>query len=1343
MDNNTDNNIEVKLDNFLKYCLGYIKLINPAFSRSKVSTDPLEKDIFDHNFIHTVDPDTSSILLDLDAFYSHTPKELTDDNRDEYLRQKTIATKLDEIRNKFKVDEYTKQINLNFGFFKVEIPENSELLELEKEETPKKTTAKDGIYPLFSVPVDITIRGNKYYIELLDSNVIPNFGFLQDVLGENRYFEFADFIRELEIDGELSLPISKETISRIWDFLSLKLKLSKAEFDENSFDFYRFVVSLASKSNYFLAQDLAELSKAEEEDLLDTALSSWVSEEDLNIQETVNERDGELFFPFDYNKHQLKVLSVINNKASIVQGPPGTGKSQTIANIICHLAANGKRVLFLSQKAQALKVVKDKLKDLDTPYLYGYIPNRHSPIYSQEEENDSASNALMGISQYISSFEDNRKEKLDDKVYSLEKTKDFFNLSITKQREIFSVYQTISDLEEYETKPLDEDRVLESLNKESYQEIVNFKKEIESLTSYCGEYVAKSGPSNSYNTKFKNLTEKTYSETISSICKEIDRVWYDRKSFIGGILNNPILKLRLRNITNKLPCEIFEEFNSIIGKKRLKSEILLELNNLGEYFKYKECAAKLIEVNEAVGISLNQIGLDNEGFAKLLSLVEKYGFDDAIVKIQEKIRAEKQLRQIKFENPNEVALLMKQVKLEYKDRVKTYLRNRIKKQIRYATSSAAVKGIIHRIAKALTKSKKAHKTFDKLKSDDHNFEVLKDIVPIWIMDLEDVSRLVPLKKGLFDYIILDEASQCNIAYAMPAMYRSKHVILFGDSEQMRDTTIRFKTNNSLIKLARDYSIPDHLQIKSEEDSVKSIIDIGNNRGFPSQNLLYHYRSPKELIGFSNDQFYAPIGKKLEVINSSYLPYKDTNKVMVNHFIEPEHSEQDSDKTNISEAKHILNLIKDLRADEKTKDKSIGVVTFLNEQAWLLQEMIEDESIKVSTVENIQGDEKDIIIYSFVISSPDQKRRYISLTGEGGDIASSINRGRVNVAFSRARMQVHCVSSLSIEEWPAGIWIDKYLNYVEKNGEVNYYDQNLKSFDSFFEEEFYYLIRNHFDKNYIIQNQVESCGFKIDFVVTDIKANKKLAIECDGPTHFEKECTSVYVDSDLERQLVLESAGWKFYRIPYSDWISDSFDRNSVSKEIEEFFSECGAKRKDLLEIADLVIDNPIITSDKEEVIAVSSEKIDDELNEKKIKPISTKKYIHSEYLLIYCADETRDILVSLVDSNRCLWITERIKSGNQSEVSKNGIGIAILDLQNFLDKTANTLSTGNENSISWKGEGKSKLIFKRIGQGSISIQHYVESQNFTGFTKRGFSLTFEQYIQFVALLVEKINAISE
>jgi len=214
---------------------------------------------------------------------------------------------------------------------------------------------------------------------------------------------------------------------------------------------------------------------------------------------------------------------------------------------------------------------------------------------------------------------------------------------------------------------------------------------------------------------------------------------------------------------------------------------------------------------------------------------------------------------------------------------------------------------------------------------------------------------------------------------------------------------------------------------------------------------------------------------------------------------------------------------------------------------------EVDNYKIGIIEGIQGDEKDIIIYSFVIRTPDQKNKYTPLAGEGGDIRAGINKGRVNVAFSRARLQTHCFISMPIEEIPNGIWIKKYLEYVKDNGKIDFFSVELKPFDSEFEKNFYDFIRSNLpQKEYRIQNQVRSCGFKIDFVITNTKTGDKIAVECDGPTHFQNEAdieTGIYAEDDEERQRILEAAGWKFYRIKYSDWIDKKFNRRLILDDV--------------------------------------------------------------------------------------------------------------------------------------------------------------------------------------------------
>lgn len=1150
---NLKSNIEIM--NLIKYCQGYIKLVNPSFNRFRITTDSIDSKYLSTNILNSGSGEEEDFEINLPEFYEYDPKDVPQDLKEEYDLQKSLALQLEQISNRFKISEYTKQINLNFGYFKVELPE-PEIDEYseDEEKAPVSKKIKNDVYPLFSIPIEITL-GRKISIKLQDVNIIPNIGFLFDVLGEEKFYSFSDFINRQEIEGNLRLPIESATVKNIWEELKTKLKLSNAIFDENSFDPSFFVISLSGKSNFFLEQDFNELLQLDEADFDDSSLNSWNSDEDLSLDDPVNERDGELFFPFNYNKDQVGVLSAIKNRACIVEGPPGTGKSVTIANILCHLAANGKKVLFLSQKAQAIKVVKDYLKELNVENLYGYIPNRFSSLYNSEEEKDSASNSLQSIQQYINSLNySNGNDTITDPRIKKFEYRDEINESIGIQRKIFEAYKEKSELDGFDIS-LDNYENFNNASDEDLRSIIKLNQESSDLKDKLDLYYR----NNSQFIIAKNklcenvgIDSNGYSAIIEDIINNMPQKAFERNGFLDP-LKKIMIKKGLKRHSDKLPKEIYDNYESILDEKGSRAEKIKALNDLRDFFDFKEKSALLeIKQNELEN-KIDQNGLSKVCFEKFIKIVnsEKDGFQ----KVRKFGITSAKIESLKNTNPNEINEYLHKINYKEKDYIAFYLRNIINKNLTEITGSAAVKGMLNRIASSLKKSKKAYKTFDKFKSEPTNFYVMREAVPIWIMDLEDVSRLIPLEKNLFDYVILDEASQCNIAYALPAMYRAQRAVFVGDSEQMRDDSIKFKTNQSLEILGKKFNVPDFLQIKPMGDAVQSIMDIGYKRGFTMKPLTYHYRSPRELIGFSNDNFYAKKNKKLKVINSNYVTYKDTNKVLLNHVVEPTKELDISSKSNIAEARYICNLIEELKKDPKTKNSSIGVLSFFGDQATLLRNMIKDENIKVSIVEGIQGDQKDIMIYSFVITDPSQKKMYVPLTSEGGEKNKELNEGRVNVAFSRARQQVHCVTSIPLEKWPEGIWIKRYLEYVENNGEINFFDTKLSPFDSKFEEDFFEeVLRAEFGKEFIIQNQVESCGFKIDFVITETETGKKLAIECDGPTHFVDEGQEIYVENDFERQSVLESAGWTFYRVNYADWINKNFKKDIFIKDIQGFFN---------------------------------------------------------------------------------------------------------------------------------------------------------------------------------------------
>lgn len=1161
--------MDKELLNYIKYCLGYVRITREKtiVAQQKYSINfPTEY----FNLVGLLNGDTDGNLgelINLEIFYKYDPKKVPAEEKEDYEKEKIFANKIEDIHNKYQNDQFTKQIILNFGYFEIELPieENGVLDTGEDEDEDKKIKTKIDRYPLFSLPIkiekEISKSGvSKYNVYAIDPEIQVNIGVLESILGEDLYFQLLDEMGKYEIDGKFILPIIDLSIFKeIWHKIKAQLKHTEANFDEDSFSLTEIKIALSPKANYFLAEDLVKLSKLSEEELSKTALTSWIKNDDLNI-ETEAPHEKDLYFPFLYDKSQLATLSIITNKSAIIQGPPGTGKSETISNILCHLAATGKRVLFVSQKAQALKVVKDKLKKLKIKYLFGYLPNPNSAQIGEDDEADGIVPQLASIDTYIQDLKNwkPRNPVIDQVIGIRDECRQNLNDAIDVQRKYYALHQELLNLKEYDIEISDLDCFARSFSSDEWTEIKNTKFEIEKLGKIIKKY--ESGEERKhFENLFSNLdfNNTHHADEIEKIRNDVEKTGFDRHSKFFRKINNISRSFRLGKVFNKLPCEIADEINKVQESGITRNEQIKYLNALYSHCFYYENINRLEDNEKKLKVKLSTCGVSDEEFNLLDQKIDSSKANNLenikrnILLVQEiKIQL---IELSKTESANRINFALQHAEKERSQRVAIYIQNIINRSLleKYE-KNITVKRIIGRIQRAFGKSRKAFKTFDKLRNDPDHFNAALDIIPIWIMELDDASRLLPLQASMFDYVILDEASQCNIAYTLPTMFRADRALFVGDKEQMRDSTIMFKSNHIFEELAHRYQIPDERQIKAAGTSVQSLLHIADNLKFKTRMLKYHYRSPAELIGFSNKNFYRG---NLVPLNSNYLTYKDTNRIIIVHEIKSDWKEEISDNVNVAEAKAILKLFKELRSDERYKNKSIGILSFFNAQATEIRKVFaeaglkeENDDYKVSIIEGIQGDEKDIIIYSFVIRSADQKKRYNPLTGEGGDIRADINKGRVNVAFSRAKMQVHCFVSMPLSDVPERIWIKKYLEYAKENGEVTFDLADLKPFDSYFEEDFYRTIKAGLKRGYKIQNQVVSCGFKIDFVISNTNTGKRIAIECDGPCHFKDEvdeACDIHVESDEERQRALESAGWKFCRVKYSDWIDEKFDRNTV------------------------------------------------------------------------------------------------------------------------------------------------------------------------------------------------------
>jgi len=506
---------KISLTNFIKYCLGYIKLTRQSsFLHQTKSGVKLPEYCFDLKELLESDPNenTENIgkLINLNTFYSFEPKNIPEEVRRRYDEEKTIANKIDEIYNKGKNDPYTKQIVFSFGYYEIEVPPEEET-ELradysEEEEGSKKVEKETNRFPLFSLPVSIEKvfekGAGKYFIKPIDTEIQVNINILADILGEDRYYELIEKFGKYELKGDLSLPIKNiEIFEEIWNEIKAQLKLTNAKFDEKSFSLNEIHIEIRPRANYFIAEDLQKLSKYKEEDFKNTSLISWIKDENLSLRDEIPE-EGELYFPFPYDEYQLRVLSIINNTASIIQGPPGTGKSQTIANLLCHLVAKRKKVLFVSQKQQALKVVKDMLKKLGVKYLFAYLPDIGSTQLNESDRLDGIALQLAALGSYIDELDYKTYSKKTTKIKESEITeesiknvaekkavlKQSFNESIKSQREIYKLYNELNILKNYEVEIENINQFSKGFSEDVRNKIITLKNDIERLEKEVKSY---------------------------------------------------------------------------------------------------------------------------------------------------------------------------------------------------------------------------------------------------------------------------------------------------------------------------------------------------------------------------------------------------------------------------------------------------------------------------------------------------------------------------------------------------------------------------------------------------------------------------------------------------------------------------------------------------------------------------------------------------------------------------------------------------------------------------------------------------------------------------------------
>ena len=437
------------------------------------------------------------------------------------------------------------------------------------------------------------------------------------------------------------------------------------------------------------------------------------------------------------------------------------------------------------------------------------------------------------------------------------------------------------------------------------------------------------------------------------------------------------------------------------------------------------------------------------------------------------------------------------------------------------------------------KKKKRHKAVRRLFGEIGG--ILGRLKPCVLMSPLSVARFLDPAVSRFDLVVFDEASQIPPWDAIGAIARGRQVVVVGDSKQLPPTSF--------------FDVAEAEEDFDEEDieDFESILDECVAGGLPAHALRWHYRSRHEhLIAFSNHHYYANHLLTFPAANES-VPWLGVKwrPVPAGHY------DKGRSRTNRAEADAVVKEIVTRLLDPARRSASLGVVTFSQAQQRLVEDLLDverarrpeiepyftkavHEPVFVKNLENVQGDERDVMLFS-ICYGPDRTGRvsmnFGPLNRKGGE-------RRLNVAITRARQLLLVFSTLRADQIDlvrtraVGVaHLRMFLDYANR-GPRAIDEATGTGTEADFDSPFERVVHERLTaRGLVLRTQVGCSGYRIDLAVVDPDrpGSFVLGIECDGATYHSARSAR---DRDRIRQSVLEDLGWTLHRIWSTDWWQD-------------------------------------------------------------------------------------------------------------------------------------------------------------------------------------------------------------
>ena len=434
------------------------------------------------------------------------------------------------------------------------------------------------------------------------------------------------------------------------------------------------------------------------------------------------------------------------------------------------------------------------------------------------------------------------------------------------------------------------------------------------------------------------------------------------------------------------------------------------------------------------------------------------------------------------------------------------------------------------------------------------------LAPCMLMSPLSIAQYFPTDQALFDVVIFDEASQITTWDAVGAIARARQTIIVGDPRQLPPTNFfgRNEEEDGVVEHERD---------------LESILDEAKASGIPVRDLRWHYRSRNEsLIAFSNAHYYQ---NRLITFPAPEVEDRAVKLVRVDGIYD-----RGKSRTNRTEARTLVDdAVKRMRGWLKMPDASrptLGVITFNAQQQGLILDLFDDarraepalewffaddriEPAIVKNLENVQGDERDVILFSITFSADSAGKRTMdfgALNRDGGE-------RRLNVAVTRARQELVVYSGFGADDIDisrtkavAVRHLKTFLDFAAR-GAIALPTQDegsVGALESPFEEAVAVELAR---LGWTLVPQVGISGFRIDIGVKhpDRQGAYLAGVECDGATYHS---SATARDRDKVREQVLRGLGWNIIRVWSTDWW---FDASGAARRLHEALTKLLAESR--------------------------------------------------------------------------------------------------------------------------------------------------------------------------------------